>query len=162
MSNVRFEWIKRPVIRDGTHITQAYVWYLTNDKKVVLVSKDNLNWQLPGGAPKEEEKAKEAAIRELAEETGIKIKKLDDLKFLGCYRANDENTNTSKVQARYYIQSDIPSGKLKLSSASEASDQPQADKIRYTKVVSIAEAKKMIPWLESSGEFRALTKLRVL
>ncbi len=54
-------------------------------KKILLVQHNGSNqWYLPGGGLKRKETFHEASIRELEEETGIKIS-VDHLDIFGCY-----------------------------------------------------------------------------
>lgn len=48
----------------------------TREDRILLVSKDELRWALPGGRPDKGESPADAAGRELFEETGIKARKL--------------------------------------------------------------------------------------
>jgi len=54
------------------------------DARVLLVSKDNTRWALPGGRPGAQEVLADTAVRELLEETALKAKTLVFLsQFLG-------------------------------------------------------------------------------
>ena len=48
----------------------------TREDRILLVSKDELRWALPGGRPDKGESPADAAGRELFEETGIKAREL--------------------------------------------------------------------------------------
>lgn len=141
-------------------IRQVYVWYVTNDKKFLLVSKDGKNWQLPGGKPLADESLDRTAIREMQEETGVAIEKIAcNLKFFGYYlviKQEDNGSTTSFLQIRFYLRVDVNSNSLKLSTDNEDKGQVIENQIMHVRAVTVKEAKAMIPWLSASGEFMEL------
>ena len=60
---------------NGDHISlevkQVYGWIITKDDHLVLVSKDNVKWQFPGGKPNLEENFVDTLTREVLEETSM-------------------------------------------------------------------------------------------
>ena len=63
MSKITREWRvihEMPKDDPDIPIRQVYTWLLTSDQKVVIVSKDGKQWQLPGGKPDNDEDAVQA------------------------------------------------------------------------------------------------------
>lgn len=54
------------------------------DGEVLFVRKRNAKWNLPGGRVERDETPHEAAIREMAEETGLAFDELRYLTMYGC------------------------------------------------------------------------------
>lgn len=59
------------------------------DDKILLVKEKRRGWEFPGGYVSEKEPIKEAAIREVKEESGIDI---EILSFCGVYRNDKKST----------------------------------------------------------------------
>ena len=89
-------------------VTQVYCWLYTKDKKIIIVSKDGVGWQFPGGHPGKKESQLQTLVREVWEETNINIKKTPSkLKFFGYYvveKINADGKITDKyLQVRYFL-----------------------------------------------------------
>lgn len=140
---------------------QAYVWLITTDDKVIIVSKDNTTWQLPGGKPNSGETREQTAIREVLEETGVDISEYrDSLQFFGYNVVKELASNEPPyTQVRYLLKVPKASHDLPLHTANEDPDQDQQDVIKFVRAVSIDEALALIPWLESSAEFGTVRTL---
>lgn len=168
MTKFTMDWISAPAVRQehqNLPVRQVYIWYLTTDKKLLLVSKDGQSWQLPGGKPDLGESLKETAVRELKEETGVSINTPDELKFFGYYRVTKQEEDGNVVrflQIRFHYPSKSSSDELKLSAEGEDRAQAGEDRIRYVRAVSLSQAKNLIPWLAGSGEFKELAAGGVL
>jgi len=59
--------------------------------------RDNKKWTIPGGGFEKEENAKECAVRELQEETGLKCK---NMKYWGCKKVEEKN---KKIEVHLFI-----------------------------------------------------------
>jgi 8-oxo-dGTP pyrophosphatase MutT (NUDIX family) len=142
-------------------IRQVYVWLITSDNHVVIVSKDGLNWQLPGGKPDNNESPIQTAVRETAEETGVDISNyVTDLHFFGEYIINDQtDINPPKYrQVRAWLKLPATSAELNLSTCGESSTQRQTDAVRFVRTVSLQELPNVITWLAQSDEYKALKR----
>ena len=76
MRTIKKHWLdvsSSPVDSETSPIRQIYVWLLTSDNQLVIVSNDGEHWQLPGGKPSNGEGVLQAANREVYEETGLDI-----------------------------------------------------------------------------------------
>ncbi len=142
-------------------VRQVYVWVQSDPDKVVVVSKDGKEWQLPGGKPEDDETALQTATREVYEETGVDIRDNEDaLQFFG-YRVVTEKDGddiiTSYLQLRYHILVCFDSGSLSV--MQEDTLQPTDDVIQFVESVTLDEACQRIAWLRDSDEFHALRAL---
>ncbi len=88
---------------------------LVTDTKILLVQPRALKyWNIPGGGIKRKENPEQGAIRELYEETGIKIDSVDYL--LGTYISSDEGKHDTiyfyikRVEQELSTQNDIEIG----------------------------------------------------
>lgn len=163
---IKFQWVKSNEvlkIDKDLEVRQIYCWIITKDGKVVIVSKDNKSWQFPGGKPKKGENGVATIKREVAEETSypLTIDDINNLQFFGYYKVeDDENRGPHKfLQLRYYLKIGYESTELKLHPKNEDPRQDNKDKINYVDVVSLEEAIKVIPWLRSTEEYRAILEL---
>src|SRR5664279_3225705 len=95
MSDFTRDWVSNKDIKaedKDIAVMQVYVWVLTQDEKVILVSKNGRSWQFPGGKPNAGETLVETAVREVQEETGLDIANYaSGLEFFGYYRINEPN-----------------------------------------------------------------------
>jgi 8-oxo-dGTP pyrophosphatase MutT (NUDIX family) len=139
------------------HHRQVYGWINTLDNKIVLVSKDGNKWQFPGGKPDTGESHLETLQREVYEETGINVEKLETKpRFFGYYVVDEVNEDSEEIvnsflQIRYKIQPQISSNDLTL----EPQEIDTEDYIKYADFLTIEEAEDLISWMRDSDELRA-------
>jgi len=138
-------------------IKQVYGWVVTKDKRLVLVSKDNVKWQFPGGKPNPGESILETLKREIFEETSLDISNMKK-EFFGYYEISSEN-QPSFFQIRYLVICSQNSEGLDLNINSEDEIQASEDIVRYVNTYSLEEALKLIPWLEESEEYKSFLKI---
>ena len=155
-----------PEHNDEAPIRQVYVWLLTKDEQVVIVSKDGKKWQLPGGKPNEGETALETACRETLEETGVDISPYqNDLHFFGEYTIQEPDTIIHPPvyrQVRSWLQIPVNGDELKLSIAREADGQRPEDAVRFVRTVPVRDILQYIPWMQQTDEYKTLKRNKVI
>lgn len=137
------------ILPPDLRIRQVYCWIIDSKNKVVIVSKDGKNWQLPGGKPKKNESLKEALDREVFEECGIHLARYYP-EFFGYYIIKGDETlsNIDYGQVRFFINLPKQLDSLKPGIVS--------DTIKFVKLATISELLDLIPWMSTSGEFKEL------
>ena len=101
------------VIPAGTYHIVVEIWTIDGDGNVLLTLRDPNKetypnkWENTGGSALSGETSRQAAVRELREETGI-IAEEDELVFLGTYRTS------SAFADIYLLRRSIPVAQLKL------------------------------------------------
>ena len=121
------------------------------DGKVLLIHRINLGKEndqeyfvIPGGGVEENEDIKEAVIRELGEETGIKVKVNDIV-----YETESFNSSRNIAQHEYYYLCEYISGEPALREDSEEAEEMKLGKHFYKPMwVSKEEAEKSIVYPE--------------
>lgn len=143
---------------------QVYVWIVTKDKQIVIVSKNGKDWQLPGGKPELNETLRETAVREVREETSLDIGKLSDsLRFLGYQTVTSVGSEELPyLQVRYLLELNVETPTLELGVQDENNRQPEEDIIRFVGTVSLDELATRMPWLEDSPELITMKSLVVI
>ena len=138
-------------------VRQVYVRLVTSDHKVIVVSKDGNEWQLPGGKPEPGEDQLKTAVREVYEEAGIDISgKTSDMHLFGYQTVKEINPDQPEyLQVRYVLIMNIRSDEMRLGAHAEDNTQDEGDSIKYVDSVSIDEIAIRIPWLEGSPELHA-------
>jgi|GEM_PF-389121 len=168
MTDIKREWRvidEMPVSSETDPIRQVYVWMLTEDNHVVIVSKDNVNWQLPGGKPDGEETAVETAVREAYEETGVDISEYnEDVTFFGEYSIKgDTDSNLEQYrQVRSWLKLPLLSSELMLTTAGESTTQRSEDAVRFVKAIPVENVVDYIEWLPRADEYKALKRTKVI
>lgn len=126
--------------------------YVKSKKKIVIVSKDWLHWQMPWGKPEEWETVFGTLHREIYEETSINICKNYNPKLFGYYYI--EENGTKYLQLRYFIEIDnINSEYL------NPTEKSSPDSIKFIKLVTINEIPTVIPRLQNNWEFNSFNKI---
>lgn len=148
-------------------IRQVYVWLMTSDNHMVIVSKDDNKWQLPGGKPDSGETVLQTAVREVFEETGIDVEEIKlKINFFGEYTIDDLNKNSDNPpryrQVRSWLRLPQDSRELDLTTAGESSAQRPEDAVRFVKVVPIADITSWIPWMPKADEYKYLRRTNII
>jgi len=136
-------------------IRQIYVWVVSKDNMVAIVTKDDGKSQFPGGHPEQGEKSIETALREVNEEAGLDISSyISDLKFFGYYLI--EENNEKYLQLRYLLQLPMTSD-MYLLSMSERSDEERP--VASAQWVKLTELPDYIPWTKGLKEYEKTMNL---
>lgn len=137
---------------------QVYCWILSNDNKLALVSKDGKKWQFPGGHPEEDESVLETCYREVNEEVGIDLRKLDvKPEFFGYYVVQEFDPKTDEVSEKYlqlrlFVCLKQGSGDLTL----EVNEHDNEErKVYHAKWHTFKESGQGIFWFNGSNELKA-------
>lgn len=94
-------WIKSSTLKKFSPIMQIY-GICFNDKSEILICREKTEgkWQIPGGHPEDGETLEATLIRELEEETDVKVK---NIKILGVQKVNYPN-NSDKTEGEEFYQ----------------------------------------------------------
>jgi 8-oxo-dGTP pyrophosphatase MutT (NUDIX family) len=165
MSKINMTWITAKAIHPehgALPVRQVYVWLFTPDEKFLVVSKDGHKWQFPGGKPDTGETARQTAVREVKEETGVDIsQQASQLKFFGYYhvvKIEDDGSSQEFLQLRFTLRLEKPADALSLHVEHEDSSQDTSDQVKFARAVTVEEAKSLIFWLDGSDELKAATQ----
>jgi len=139
-------------------VRQVYVWAIDKNKKFLIVSKDDHNWQLPGGKPDTNEPMVATASREMLEETGVNISDfIKDLDFFGYYKVRALSTDSPPfLQVRFALDMQGSKALSYFHTRFEDYKQRQSETIKRIRLVDGAEAVQLIPWLSEAGEYKYL------
>lgn len=153
-------WNSSNVIKaehENLRYTQVYCWIYTTDQKIILVSKDNIKWQFPGGKPIEGENMLETCYREVNEETNLDLNSFGiEPTFFGYYVIEERNKDTKEktdeyLQLRFFVKINKSSTELNLATNEREDDLEQ---IISVKAFSFDEAGELIFWFTGSNEFK--------
>lgn len=135
---------------------QVYIWLITKDNQVVIVSKDGAHWQLPGGKPEVGESLLETATREVSEETGLDISGLvQQARMFGYYVVREPEANPGcYLQIRYILALPQDASSLALRVDAEDENQATEDVIKFVRCVPLGRLADFIPWMPKTDEYR--------
>ena len=161
MANYDVTWKVSSTVSDEDGVypcRQVYVWLMTKDAQVVIVSKDGTHWQLPGGKPEVGESLLETAVREVYEETGLDIATVSQqISTFGYYVVKEPAaTPACYLQVRCLLSLPNAAADLALRVDTEDNEQPSEDVIRYVRCVLLVELAQFIAWMPQSGEYQYL------
>lgn len=163
MKNIKMAWQSNNRISKShrdLEVKQVYCWVITKDSKILVVSKDGENWQLPGGKPNSaNENIQSTVVREIEEETGLDLEYYkNSIEIFGYYivSENQDTKDNIFLQIRTKISIYIDSDDLSLEPQEDES-QDESDKIKYVKAVTINQLVSLIPWMKSTGEYKVIS-----
>ncbi len=91
------------------HIVSAAVIVMNDEHKILLIKGPKRGWEMPGGQVEEGEALKDAAIREVKEESGIEIEitkfcgsSICNTLFLGRPIGGKLTTSSESIEVGYY------------------------------------------------------------
>lgn len=142
-------------------IRQVYAWLRSKDEKIVLVSKDGMHWQFPGGKPLPSEAPTQTLIREVYEETGVVLPADTQPTFFGYYYVQEMNEDGVVVdeflQLRFAVDMNIESSGQPLS----PQEHEQEGVVVQAAFATLPDACEKIAWLGTSDEKRAYLSWRL-
>lgn len=140
-------WFARPTVHaEHSHlpVRQVYAWLLTAGRQVILVSKNGVVWQLPGGKPGLEETHLQTMLREVKEETGLDLASCAGAaRLFGYYLVLDQEDGCAYLQLRMAVE--LAVDQLTFSTR-EPEDDPEEGKIHFIKLCHVDDIETWMPW----------------
>lgn len=130
---------------EGTEIRQVSAW-LHKDSQILVISKDESKWTIPGGHPEVGETTEESLKREVWEESGVEIDGLEH-KLLGYYLIDDNSgaKNEKYLQLRFLVD---------LNGVDISNAKPSEDhEINFSKLVPVSEVPNYVKWAGDSKDY---------
>lgn len=163
--NITMDWHAANKIADDhtdLPVKQVYAWLISDDNRVVIVSKDGVSWQLPGGKPNSQESLDAALGREIQEETSLDIKQLElQPKLFGYYvvtlEEESDNRKQRFLQLRYLCNLPEKFDRYTIQPNEADDTQPDSDKVNYVEFCDLKKLADKISWMPDSGEWQHLT-----
>jgi len=125
-------------------IRQVSAWILYKDL-LYIVSKNNVDWGLPGGHPEKNEMIDQSLDREVLEETGMDISNFQR-EMIGYHqiKITEVDKYQEYLQLRFFVNLDT-----------ELETKPtDNDEVKFVKKINLFEATKYIHWIEKSKEYK--------
>lgn len=136
-------------------IRQVYVWIISKDKMIAIVSKTEGTPHFPGGHPEEGETTIQTGIREVYEEIGLDISKhSSDLEFFGYYliKTNEQEY----LQVRFLLQLPLTSDAYPVFSNENSDELRPVSCAQWVKLEKLSE---YIPWCKGLEEYENVLEL---
>lgn len=124
-------------------VTQAYTVCLDNEGQVLLQKHPERPWNIPGGKPEPGETYEEAAVREVYEESNVKI---DHLVMIG-YQKVFENGVFKSFQLRFLAN---------VTAVDARQPDPDEGVLRERLFVPLADVMNYIPYPQYAELFKAV------
>jgi len=136
-------------------IRQIYIWLISKDNKVAIVTKSNGDSQFPGGHPEKEESHRETAQREVNEETGLDISSyISELSQFGYYLVEEDGVQY--LQLRFLLK--LPgNGQTFPLSVNENSDEERP--VESAMWVDLLNLPNYILWTKDLVEYKDVMDL---
>ncbi len=149
------KWFESDTIlpeHSNLEIRQVSAWIMDSDNQVVIVSKDNLSWTIPGGHPEVKETTKESLDREVFEETGIDISN-HERKLLGYYTISkpDSEQTEAYLQVSFFILINTLNALL--------FKPVENDDVKFVKLVNVSSIPEYVAWAKNNLEYACVMKL---
>ncbi len=136
-------------------VKQVYVWVISSDNRVAIVTKNNGNSQFPGGHPEKGENHIETAKREVYEEAGLDITSyLSNLIPFGYYLVEEDDEKY--LQLRYLLKLQNKAEDFNLF-VNEKSDEERP--VESTRWVNLLDLPNYIPWTKDLDEYKKVMEL---
>jgi len=130
-------------------IKQIYVWVVSSDNKVAIVSKSNGQFQFPGGHPEKGESLLDTALREVYEEAGFDISPFEsDIKQFGYYLIEEDGEKYLQLRLLLILKEHSDIYPLKVN---EKKDEERP--VQSARWVSLFDLPEYIPWTKGLEEY---------
>lgn len=140
----------------NVEVRQRYLYVITKDNCIVIVSRNGDSWQFPGGHPEGDETWQETLVREVYEESGVMIEDLlDKVEKLGYYLI--EEGEEKYLQERYILFLDRDSAELDLATHERADDHTEI--IKFVKAVPISELSNYVTWILEADDWKKAVEM---
>jgi ADP-ribose pyrophosphatase YjhB (NUDIX family) len=129
-------------------VRQVSCWIVKNSQ-ILVVSKNAEKWSIPGGHTETGETVRESLNREILEETGLDISKLD-AQLIGYYIIKESNDSAEEkyLQLRFFVEAK----ELDLNLTKPIEEH----EIKYSKLVNINEIPNFVKWASDSEDFKII------
>jgi len=136
---------------------QIYLWFITSDQKVIIVSTKPGKYQLPGGKPNPDESHLDTIKRECFEEAGLELMEGEVPIYLGHYVVTNDPRWPEKeyAQLRYFVKSNRKSSEIVLS-INEPEDLKMVSEAKFVELSNITQ---YIHWMKNSDEYNSILKV---
>lgn len=145
-------WYKSNLIsteHTNLEIRQIYVWVITKNNMVAIVTKSNGDSQFPGGHPEKGENHIQTAQREVKEETGLDISEfISELKQFGYYLV--EENNERYLQLRFILKLPYNDNEYLLSVNENLDEERPVESAQW---VDLFKLPKYISWTKELEEY---------
>ena len=139
----------------NVQIKQIYVWIVSRDNMIAIVTKSNGDSQFPGGHPEKGENNIKTAQREVYEETGLDISQyLSQLSQFGYYLIDQEGEKC--LQLRYFLKLPSESQTFPLSTNERSDEQRPVVSAQWIDLLNLPT---YIPWTKDLDEYQNVMDL---
>lgn len=130
-------------------VRQIYVWVISKDKMIAIVTKSNGESQFPGGHPEKKENHIETAQREVNEEAGLDISSyISELSQFGYYLV--EKDDEKYLQLRFLLKLPKKSQEFRLFMNEKSEEERPVESAQW---VELAKLSDYIPWTKGLKEY---------
>ncbi|MCK9417050.1 NUDIX domain-containing protein [Candidatus Dojkabacteria bacterium] len=130
-------------------VKQIYVWVISKDNMIAIVTKSNGESQFPGGHPEQGENPVETAVREVNEEAGLNISPyISELIQFGYYLI--EKADEKYLQLRYLLKLPKKSQESPLFMNEKSEEERPVESAQW---VELAKLSDYIPWTKGLEEY---------
>lgn len=136
-------------------VKQIYVWVISKDNMIAVVTKRNGDSQLPGGHPEKGEGNIRTAQREVYEETGLDISKYSSRSSqFGYYLIEEEGKKY--LQLRYFLKLSGESQEFPLITSEKSDEERPVESAQWVDLLNLPT---YIPWAKNLQEYKCATEL---
>ena len=136
-------------------VKQIYVWVVSRDNMVAIVTKSNGESQFPGGHTEQGENHIETAVREVSEEAGLDISSyISELIQFGYYLV--EEVGEKYLQLRFLLKLPKESQESPLFMNEKSEEERPVESAQW---VSLLNLSTYIPWTKCLEEYENVIEL---